>query len=701
MTITESQINQKIFDHDDIVLSNLFDNSTDIRHIKLELINEPIKSLLSRYRLEFITNNTIELSNCSIEVCIRWMNNVNMYLLPDLKALHGNYRNTCKKILNSLLPLILNLSTANIATDHVIYDTNTAPYHNITDQPIDSLLITLNSIFNENILRKTVINLILAAYLRLRRYKMMGNMIEVAQEMKIYEKEPEGKHLVYPQDHVSRCTNNINISEDKHPLSLEKIADRKDPPQNQSPHNTELSQNRTKQLHGTKNIPRASYSYESLQNKEPIHDKFTSKQKLGRKKSRENEYSHIKPRDRRSHGKTLSTEKWKEKDSNYNNRWSEQSSLKDSWKDKEVKLKYKWQDKQVTRDRWKDGESQAMDKRLRENMVQKSYQRDEDTTDYSQSKSEYKNWKNTEEIGHTFSNKKRKKKKNLDFTKNFHKPPFISSIHHRLNDTSDLIPKESLIFSFFLCVHHFLHLRYQDCYNLIVRLLPKMKYRVQQELIIMGTISGAIINVSSNEQESANKYNVNSTNDKVSGSDQHMWSNSISFFTQKVESISNQHFDSKFDISKNQNLNVEKPVFPFLISFLNNSSKFEISYFLPYTDCHIGLSLFHLSVVNMLQFLVEHLSSDNLETALGDNPKLTVKTSDSLNSITCDNSATKKSQLISLSKIRALFHIKGVHGDEWFFYLLKTIETGLVRGYVSINKGVLVCSAVEIFPKPK
>ncbi|KRH93750.1 hypothetical protein M153_5940003404 [Pseudoloma neurophilia] len=469
--LTESQVNEKLAEGNDQTLSLLFQKGFRVAHLRLNFINEPFRSLLKRYRPEFLENGTPDPKNFPLNMSIKWLQIINQHLLNDLRTLNKDYPMTCRKILYSLLPLILNLTNSNILSH------NQLPIQNENKSPIDSLLITLNGIFNEGILRAPIANLLIACYLKLKRYKMMGNLIEVVQEIGIFYKVKQDSDV------------NSNLNSQTFT--------------NQMPQSS-LKRNQTKNI---------TNSFEKSKN--PFDKKF---------------------------------EKWEKKPD--------------------------------------------------------------------------KNWKKS----NTLPERKQ--------PNNFQNPETSPK-------KQEFTTKDQLIFSYFLCIHHFLHFNYKECHKissiLMDRVPEKMKI-LKNEIVIMGTLAQALCN---------RKMTTNNLRREIKTDD-------------------------------------------FLKPLLKNAYRFNISHFLPFLDGHIGLSFFHLSIVESLKFLVHNFASDNLQVALGEISQQQNQQNDPEN---------KKSQLLALSKIKALFFIKGIKGDEWFFYLTKILEKGLVRGYISINKGVLVCSAVEIFPE--
>lgn len=134
--------------------------------------------------------------------------------------------------------------------------------------------------------------------------------------------------------------------------------------------------------------------------------------------------------------------------------------------------------------------------------------------------------------------------------------------------------------------------------------------------------------------------------------------NSSNLNTNNINISSYSDFDSNKDINKDLNKHINV--------LLKNAAHFNLKILLPHTDSLIGLSLFHIAVRNLLNFCHEHFATDSK---------------------------------LNLSIVKALFYIKEVKGDEWFFYTLKCVEKGLVKGYLSVNREVMVFSRVDPFPE--
>lgn len=120
------------------------------------------------------------------------------------------------------------------------------------------------------------------------------------------------------------------------------------------------------------------------------------------------------------------------------------------------------------------------------------------------------------------------------------------------------------------------------------------------------------------------------------------------------ESFSGKHLPRNFSQDDNR-----------IDNLINKSKQFDLTYFLNHTDPLIGRNFFIVSVRNLVKFCYDNFRDENK---------------------------------LQLSFIKAAFMVRGINGNDWYFYLLKAIELGKIRGYVALKQELLVFSPERPFP---
>lgn len=104
---------------------------------------------------------------------------------------------------------------------------------------------------------------------------------------------------------------------------------------------------------------------------------------------------------------------------------------------------------------------------------------------------------------------------------------------------------------------------------------------------------------------------------------------------------------------------------PILRNLMCLVQKCKLNELQHFTDSVVGFDFFMKAVRNLVKFCYEQFSFDHK---------------------------------LELKWIKAGFVLNGFCDDDWIFYLFKIITNGLIKGYVSMNKEVLVFSKTDPFP---